>query len=164
MKYWPHWGSFQPILIKIMQMTRGDVLELGMGNFSTPLLHNLCLDMGRNLVSYENDKKYYDMHVHFHKPHHKLHFVEDWDKIDLNQEWSVAFVDHSPAKRRRVEIRRLVNNAEYVLVHDTQPEDDKFYRQSAMFELYKYRYDYTKIKPHTTVLSNFHDLTTLDMK
>ena len=60
MKYWPHWASHYPLLIKVMQITSGDVLELGMGMASTPLLHWLCFDTGRNLISYENNKKYYD--------------------------------------------------------------------------------------------------------
>ena len=156
MKYWPHWFSFYPILIKVMQMSSGPVLELGMGQGSTPLLHNLCLASGRELVSYENDKAYYDMHAHFHKPHHKLHFVEDWDKIDISQVWSVAFIDHNPAGRRRIEAKRLINNCQFVVLHDTQPEDNKFYRFiEDCFNKYKYRYDYTKIKPWTSVLSNF---------
>ena len=157
MKYWPAWSSFYPILIKIMQITSGDVLELGMGFFSTPLLHWLCFDMGRNLVSYEHHKAYFKMQRHFHKPWHKIYFVEDWDKIDIDKPWSVALIDHNH-KRRREEAKKLANCAEYILIHDSQPEDDRFYGLLSIYKHFKYRYDYKKDKPWTTVLSNFVNL------
>ena len=162
MKYYPHWGSFQPILIEIMRKTSGDVLELGMGSFSTPLLHSLCLDMERNLVSYENDKVYCDMHKNFRKPHHTIHFVKDWNDVNISDRaWSVAFVDHKPAERRKEEVRKLANNTQYVLIHDSQPEEDRFYKYSEIYPLFKYKFDYNKIIPQTTVLSNFEDLSWL---
>lgn len=158
MKYWPHWASHYPLLIKVMQITSGDVLELGMGMASTPLLHWLCFDTGRNLISYENNKKYYDMHIRFHKDWHKIHFVEDWNKIDIIKPWSVALVDHSPARRRREDLKKLANCSQFVIIHDTQPEDNRFYRYERIWPMYKYRYDYTKDKPWTSVVSNFVNL------
>jgi len=155
MKYWPHWCSHYPVLIKIMQITNGDVLELGMGMGSTPLLHWLCFDKGRNLVSYENNKEWFEMHKHFHKDWHEINFVEDWDKIEIEKQWSVALVDHSPARRRQLEIKRLAKYAKYVIVHDTQPEDNHFYKYHWAFPKYKYQWTYKKAKPWTTVLSNF---------
>jgi len=162
MKYYPHWGSFQPILIDIMRKTSGDVLELGMGSFSTPLLHSLCLDMDRNLVSYESDRVYFDMHNHFVKPHHTIHLVKDWNDANIsNRAWSVALVDHKPMERRKEEIKKLVNNTQYVIIHDSQPKEDRFYKYSEIYPLFKYRFDYNKIFPQTTVLSNFEDLSWL---
>lgn len=156
MKYWPHWGSHFPLLVEVMRQSSGDVLELGMGPFSTPLLHMLCFDAGRKLVSYENNKNYYDMHKHFHKPFHEVHYVKDWDKTDFVKPWSVAFIDHKPGKRRRQDVKNLAHCTQFMVVHDTQPEDDRFYGFSVRtFSKYKFRYDYTKIKPWTTVLSNF---------
>jgi len=159
MKYWPHWSSHYPILIKVMQQTSGDVLELGIGMFSTPLLHWMCFDMGRNLVSYEHVRKYYDMHKHFHKSFHQVNFVEnnDWDAIDIDKPWSVAFVDHGH-RRRREETKRLVKNTQFVIIHDTQPEDDRLYGLANVYPRFKYRFNYTKEKPWTTVLSNFVNL------
>lgn len=158
MKYYPGWASHQPILIKVMEMTSGPVLELGIGPNSTPLLHWLCYVSGRKLVSYESDRGWFDQHKHFHRPHHELHFVEDWDNINIDGPWSLAFIDHKPASRRRKEVYRLVNNSQFVVVHDTQPEDNHFYRHERAFARFKYRFNYTKNKPHTSVLSNFVDV------
>jgi hypothetical protein len=43
-----------------MGKTDGDVLELGLGVFSTPYLHYQCILSKRKLVSYENCKPWMD--------------------------------------------------------------------------------------------------------
>jgi len=161
MKYLPGWSSHYPILVKVLENTSGDVLELGMGPFSTPLMHWLCEDQKRILHSYDNDLKYMSLNRHFETPTHKIFCLEDWNTADIDREWGVAFIDHKPAKRRRDEIKRLHKLAKIVIVHDTDPETDKFYRYNGPFSMYKYRYDYKLVSPNTTVLSNFDDLTFL---
>ena len=52
------YGTHLPCLIKAMEKTTGDVLEMGMGIFSTPYLHYQCILTNRRLTSYENDKSW----------------------------------------------------------------------------------------------------------
>jgi len=161
-KYSPEWGSHIPILIKVLDISEGPVLELGMGVFSTPLLHSLCADKKRLLVSCESDKNYFDAHAAFATNMHKIEFVKNWDNIDIeNTRWGVAFVDHAPDKRRIVEVRRLANLADYVIIHDSNGRYDSFFHYKLIYPLFKYRYEYGKAMPHTTVLSNFKDLSNL---
>ena len=84
MKYTPGWSSHYPVLIKVFEHTKGDVLELGMGLFSTPLLHWLCLDQNRNLVSLDRQQKYFDLNKRFRSDIHKIYLVEDWNKIETD--------------------------------------------------------------------------------
>src|ERR1035437_8587915 len=103
-RYNPAWGSHMPILIKVLDISKGPVLELGMGVFSTPLLHMLCVDKKRVLVSYENDKSYVDSHNGFMTDMHQIKFVENWDDADIEStRWGVVLVDHAPGGRRIVE-------------------------------------------------------------
>jgi hypothetical protein len=162
-------GSHLPILMKIMAITDGPVLELGMGLFSTPFLHWACYDAQRKLVSCENKKGFIDMFV-FNDPrevgnnykYHEVIFVEnsDWDKVDLSEHWSVVLIDHNPGPRRREEMKRLANNADYIVVHDTDEKNNWYYKYAEYFPLFKYQYN-TSIYPRTTVLSNFKDLSNL---
>jgi len=162
-RYNPAWGSHMPVLVKIMEISSGPVLELGMGAFSTPLLHMLCFNKGRKLHSYEGDQRYFDMHGNFRSDFHQIDFAEDWDKINIEDtQWGVAFVDHE-ANRRSPEVKRLVSNAKYVIIHDSDPDCDKYYNFSSIYPLFQYRFDYTKAKPHTTVLSNFIDVSQLEI-
>lgn len=163
-------GSHLPILMKIMEKTEGPVLELGMGLFSTPYLHWACFDKKRKLVSYENKKDFYELFIfndrrelcNDYNSYHEIKFVEnnDWDKIDISEHWGIVFIDHNPGPRRREEMKRVANNADYVIVHDTDDKNDWYYKYSEYFPLFKYRWD-SKIYPRTTILSNFKDLSDL---
>jgi hypothetical protein len=139
-------------------MTSGPILELGMG-FSTMLLDMMCRLTERPLVSYESDSKWYKKNLKYASNFHTILLADDWDKIDIdNTHWSVAFIDHRPALRRKIEAKRLKDIADYVILHDSEPEKGKFYRYTDIYPLFKYRYDYTNCKPYTTILSNFKKL------
>lgn len=154
------WGTHLPILTRIMDMTDGAVLELGTGVWSTPVLDFMCRESKRKLVSYDNDPDWFEPNKkQWQSDFHDIKIVEDWDKADIdNTHWSVVLVDHKPAKRRFVDIKRLANNANFILIHDSEPESDKFFKYSWIYKHFKYRFDYTKCRPNTTVLSNFIDL------
>lgn len=163
-------GSHLPILTKLVNMTDGPILELGMGLFSTAYLHWVCFDSKRKLLTCENKPDYFELFDFKDKreegndySYHQLVFVEndDWDKIDLSGHWSIVLVDHAPGTRRKDEIKRLANSADYIVVHDTNGRHDRHYKYSEVYPLFKYRYDYTKAYPYTSVLSNFKDLSNL---
>jgi hypothetical protein len=150
-------GSHIPVLIKVLQATEGDVLELGTGFNSTPVLHWLCNETNRKLDSYESSIEFYAHAKNYQNDFHDVHFIEDWDALPIDKYWSVVFIDHAPGVRRVEEMIRLANNADYVIVHDTEAKSDWHYNYSKGFPNYKFRYDYTKAYPHTTILSNFKD-------
>ena len=145
----PDWSSHIPMLIKCLERSYGPVAELGMGISSTPLLHALCEDQGRFLASYDNDPVFTEMFKKYQSRNHDIRLVKDWDEV--RPEWAVVLIDHKPEARRMKEVERLAN-ADYLIVHDTESDLYKY-----DFSLFKYRFDYTKTKVHTTVLSNRHD-------
>jgi len=157
MKYNPGHASYLPVLIKVLQISEGPVLELGSGIYSTPVMHWLCLEAKRRLVTYENDPEIFNMNKDFGTGLHEVKFVEDWDKIPIETEhWGVVFVDHKPAERRKIEIARLSKIADYIVVHDTETQRDREYGFiKGAFPLFKYRFNYRRQKPYTSVLSNF---------
>ncbi len=155
----PDWGSHIPSLIMALQESYGPVLELGMGISSTPLLHMLCFAQDRLLVSYDNEPEFIKSFRKYKSHNHEINLVEDWDKIDLDRAfWGTVLVDHKPDDRRKEEIKRLKDKAMFIVVHDTEPANESLYNYSEIYPLFKHRFDYTKAKVHTTVLSNFHDL------
>lgn len=149
--------SYLPMLMKAVEATTGPILELGMG-YSTMILHNYCQETKRKIVSYENDPKWYAENTVYHTLWHEIRLVNEWEKIEIeNKYWSVVLVDHRPAKRRRVEAMRVANFADYILLHDAEPEINRFYGYSKIYKNFKYVYRYTDCKPHTAVVSNFRD-------
>ena len=153
----PKGASHLPILIEMVQKTAGPILELGIGPYSTPVLHALAEFRDRKLISYENNEGYYNRFRRFKTKEHEINLIDDWSTIDIDKRrWSVAFIDHAPAERRKHEIRRLAYNTDFVVVHDTEPLHEDEYNYSEIYKFFKYRKTYKKLNPYTTVFSNVY--------
>lgn len=134
----------------------GPVLELGMGDHSTPLLHLLCAD--RLLVSADSSEAWAGRYKGFRSGTHEIHAVPDWRAFHVieQHQWAVALVDSTPSHERPALVARLAARATYIVVHDTDPDIES----SAVFGLqevldgFKYRSDYRVFRPFTTVASN----------
>lgn len=154
----PKHCSYIPLLLMALSQVEGDVLELGTGPISTRLLHWICFDCGRQLVSLENSKSYYSLAAKCQSDFHVVQLVEDWDDADIERQWGMVLVDHAPASRRKVEAARLANYAQVLLLHDTQWQQEKHYDYKSVIPMFRYKYTYNKCKPHTTAVSNFVDV------
>jgi len=158
MKWTMRWGSHIPVLVKLLNRTKGDVLELGMGVYSSPLLFWMCVDAGRKLVSYENSEKYFAMVGNNNNRFHEAHLITDWDCIDIEKNWDIVFIDSNPMDVRAKLAKKVATLANFVVLHDTQPQDEIYYHYEDIYHLFAHRYDYTKFMPYTTVLSNSYNL------
>lgn len=159
MQFTPEGASHYPILIKALSLSEGPALEMGSGPFSTPLMHWLCLEGNRKLISYENNHRWFDKLKRFETALHNTIHIKDWDEVDISKtHWGVAFIDHAPNERRKIDIKKLANCADYIVIHDSGDYQDEHYLYSEIYPLFKYKYDYTREKPFTTVLSNVKDL------
>ncbi len=158
MKISVRYGTHLPVLLKVITLTTGPILELGTGFYSTPILHFACVPSQRKLVSYDSDagwiKNFKDCRADFHEVKH----IENWDSLDTSEFWDVILIDHSPDNRRKIEVSRLANRSKYIILHDSDPENDYLYKYSEIYPQFTYRFDYTDCKPNTTLLSNFVDL------
>ncbi len=151
-----------PLLIKAVQNSTGRVAELGGGLFSTPLLHWLCFDNKRELITYESYKHYYDFEKLFETDTHKVEFVKDWDTHEYKDHYAVVFIDHSIPKRvhtRGDDALKFKDIADLIVLHDAGENSNPKYGYDAIYSQFKYRQDWTGCVPHTTVLSNFIDVT-----
>lgn len=142
-------------------MTDGPILEVGGGLFSTPFLHWDCFPQKRELVTYENSPEWFNILRKYRTDFHNIILVDSWDDMPIERYWEIAFIDHAPAERRKVEIARLANFARYIIVHDSDKRTETLYGLEEIYPLFKYRYDYTGAKPNTVILSNFIDLNKL---
>lgn len=152
-------ASHIPVLVRAFDLSEGDILEVGTGYFSTTLLHWLGETTGRKIVSYETSPKWFERAKRYQCDYHDVIFVENWADIPFDSKhWGLAFVDHDPHKERANTIRRLKDQAEFIVAHDTEPRSEKGYDYPLIYPLFKYRFDYTKVEPWTSVLSNFNTL------
>lgn len=148
------------LLIKTVLKSQGPVLEFGAGPFSTPLLHWLCKDLGKKLITLENDTETYNFAKQFQSRFHHIRFISNWDDFPVSGHYGVVFIDHGhPSRRRGIDALRFKDSAQYLVLHDT--ESEKNYRYDSIWNDFKYRYDWKECRPWTTVVSNVDDLTTL---
>ena len=139
-------------LIEWIGKTKGDVLELGIGMGSTPILHELCRD--RKLISYENDLVYFNQFIRYESPWHEMKFVQTWAEAEMERPWALAFVDSASGPSRPEAIERLRNWADYIMVHDTEKRNDRHYHMKDVLRSFKYRMTYKGWEPYTSVVSD----------
>lgn len=142
----PSGGSHLPVLKKVLDQNTKPVLELGAGWYSTPFLYWDCLDKGISFTSYETDKEWVEALDGMST------WIDNYRDAPIDQEWGVVFIDHAPAERRVVDVLRLKDKADYIVLHDT--ESRKLYLLDQLDGQFPFQYTYKKHRPYTTVLSN----------
>ncbi len=159
------YGTHLPALIAVMAKSGGDVLELGMGVFSTPYLHYQCMLAKRHLTSYDNSSFWtkFFLRYGYQNPYHEIIQVNDWSEAKIEKPWDVVLVDQSPDDRRVIEIKNLANLARYIVIHDSNYDkrSRRIYHYQDIYPLFKYKRVWNLEANHATVLSNFVDLENL---
>ena len=153
-------ASHISILTRTFDASKGDVLEIGTGYFSTLLLDWLGSISNRVIFSYESNINWYQRAKKFESQNHKIILCKDWDSADFDKKhWGLVFIDHDPPARRKVEVLRLAKKADFIVIHDTNPIYDQSYGYSVLWPKFKYVRHFKKYSPWTTVVSNFKKLT-----
>lgn len=150
------WATHIPLLAACVQLTQGPVLELGAGDYSTPLLHVLC--RGRLLLTLESDPEWMLRYARLRSQEH--HIVEASTAAEwATGPWSVVLVDGRPARQRPREIELLRPATECFVVHDTEPSHAQSYRWGDVLDGFRYRLDCERWPDAwTTVLSDRLDV------
>jgi len=149
------YSTHQVPLISAVLQTEGPVIEFGVGNYSTPILHELCRD--RELVSIDADDDWLDQFRYMECGSHRIVKVEptDWSSTDgftCAKRWGVVLIDHGCDLHWRVrEIRRQKDNADFIVVHDSNVAA---YGYEEVIPEFQFCYEYTPHILHTLVLSN----------
>ncbi len=148
-------STHNPMLIEYVQKTKGPVLEMGSGVFSTPLLHWLCLD--RELITYEDVPEFYHFAHKFQSDNHRVRLIKNWGEVKADRHFSVVLIDHKASRnfRRGDDALRFKDCADYIILHDTEPESQKNYGYDKIWQHFKYRRDWKLCRAWTTVVSNF---------
>lgn len=150
--------SYYPLLYKALEETKGDVLELGTGWGSTPLLNEYCQD--RKLFSYEEKQVWLDKFIHFASKRHGLRFVSDWRVVKKDHpDAEVVFIDHAPGEDRKQMILDFADTKGILVIHDTEPAADHGYQMRQHFGLFKYKVEVETSGAWATALSNTIDIT-----
>lgn len=152
------WSTHMPVLIKLASITTGPIMEIGSGIYSTPLLHWWCTETNRRLVTYERDKDFIRFAKEFESEHHIVRLVSDFLTIPNTDHFSIIFIDHEGHSRGKTAVH-FKDSADYIVIHDSNVVRKNMYQIA--FPEFKYRKDYDRFIPWTTVLSNTKKLNDL---
>jgi len=150
-------GTHIPVLVKLLNHLNKPVLELGIGWSSTPLLHWVCQEKNLKLISIESDGEWIKNFRTFRSKNHSI-FQTDENftlNFDLPEDFSLVFIDHKPARKRRSSAILFKDRADFIVLHDSELADHKAYKYTPIYDLFKYKFEYKGVgEPYTMVLSN----------
>lgn len=162
------YGTHMAPLVTAVMNTTGPVLEMGCGDYSTPILHAICETQQRELLSTDTSKVWLELFLDLKTDYHKFSYIpvyEDdwetkpkpylWDMVGNDKMWGVVFIDHRPGDRRSVDVTRMASKSQIIVVHDTENLD---YNYESAFKDFTYRHDYKRYNVYTTLVSNTIDV------
>lgn len=154
------WTSWLPALGYALAKSTGPVLEIGMGHFSTPFLHEFCKGADRHLTSIEDNADwYYQLVDKFSGGNHSTYLATSYEaafKELTGNRIGVVFIDNSPGGEARSEpFRRLLPHCDYIVVHDYHRENEEAIKPLLQGVNHKVYADYD---PPTLLASLIHPL------
>lgn len=131
------------------------MLDLGVGDYSTPVLRAICQRLGRALTSFENDPAWFsrfnDLPLDSFLSVHKV--APDWSDLHLDLDYSVIFLDLHPPELRKPILESIWQRGDIIVAHDSEVLDFDWTR-------FKYRQEYPSTEgPKTMLASNIIDVT-----
>ncbi|CAF1068186.1 unnamed protein product [Brachionus calyciflorus] len=165
-----------PLVISAL-ISNGDFLELGIGSFSTPLLHKMSIDYYRKLISIDTNSDWVDKFKLYNDTRdHRVYLVENFENLEdkigsKNKKWGLVLVDHIEANKRPTHAKYYAEKSEIVIVHDAEKSSEIYYqyeanslrssfKQACKFSIYQNKEKTSYIS--TLILSNYIDLTILE--
>lgn len=147
------WNTYLPLLGEALKQTKGTVIEYGMGDSSTPILHDYCAKYNRKLRSYDSSLDWYSKFSHLSNVDHSVTYITNWDNA-FDPDADVVLIDHAPGERRQVDIEKYAGTNAILVVHDTQPSADHGYNMRRLFSLFKTVKEFKSEGSWATLLTN----------
>ena len=152
-----NWDNHRPLLWWALKETKGQtepVLEMGCGEGSTPYLMQYLKTDKRKLISYDYSKEWADKY--------NANYVTDWDAIE-HENYSVILIDHSPGERRHLDVIKLANKCDYMIIHDSEPAATG-YMLDKVWHLFPYRRNLKTEGAWATIVSTKHEIPEIIIK
>lgn len=124
------YATHQPYLITAIENSTGNVLELGVGEYSTDLIHHILVNTDRKIVSIEDNFDWIEKYSHNKSDNHSFRLIErsvdSWKSIVdeyATEKWGVVFVDQGYGEEiwrpsRNYSVSKLIHCSEFVVAHD----------------------------------------------
>lgn len=155
-------GSHQRLLVAAALRTSGPILELGVGWYSTPILHEIARAQQRPLLTIDNNSDWLRQFQPLNSEFHKLRLVGWWGEMydlvakELGERIGLAFIDQGQPIEREYAIRNLLDKVGVFVMHDT--EEGFAYGYSRTIPMFRHLFTDKCQAAWTTVASNEIDV------
>lgn len=114
------YASHLPLLAYAAAFTSGPILELGTGDYSTPLLHQWARHNGRPVISVENDAAWFNrMKAVYGIWPHIFELTINWEKWSPpGVDFGLAFIDFEPHELRPQVLAHIGPQCRYIVLRD----------------------------------------------
>lgn len=145
--------SYLPLLFCAIASSDAPIVECGMGNGSTPLLHSL----NRTVLSYETNPEWF---AKFDVPNKYLVKPDAWVSVVSMHKSSnpIVFIDQAPGESRELCIDELSDFGGIIVAHDTEPDADYGYKMRRHFRKFRYVVELKTQGAWATAMSNTVDV------
>lgn len=159
--YWSH----TPALLQTLLNVEGPILELGCGHYSSAITTSfskqrrvVCVDTEQDWLD-EIADKYASTEAIFKFCGPTLDEYKELSEPLVKANWGVVLVDHRFAEQRGLDLLRLKDNAEVILMHDSHLDDpDDAYNSFEAIQSFKYFKEHSLYWPQTAVMSETNNL------
>lgn len=154
-------ATHQRLLVASVLRTTGPILELGVGWYSTPLLHEIGRATGRPVVTIDNNNDWLAQFQCLDSAGHDVILIGWWgDLIEVlnkrtgHKRFGAVFVDQGQPADREYTIRALLadERADVYVMHDT--EEGPAYGYNRVLPMFRYQWTDRCQRSWTTVASN----------
>ena len=139
-------------LVTAALMNNEDVLELGCGHYSTPVLDSICKTQNRKLFIVASNQEWLNKFKEYGE--HEL--INDWNNYIFDKKYGMVFLDNEQVTSQRLMlIPKIMNITNILVVHDA----DKMIN-NPNWQNFTEKYEqiwFKKYVPHTVILLKIND-------
>ena len=149
-------ASYAPLLYNSIISLEGLIIECGMGDYSSRLLHNTT----PKVISYETNLEWFNRFPDIQSKH--LIAPNEWLTVIETHKHSasVIFLDQAPGEVREKCLDILAKGYDGIVIcHDTEPSADHGYKMRQHFNWFKYIVEIKCNGAWATALSHTYDVT-----
>ena len=134
------------------------ILEVGSGFYSTPLLHAFCAGSKAEHVILESNGQWRENVANLFDVEVLAFDVNELPDDIVQRHWDLAFIDCLVESTRAQHALALKDNADVIVLHDSNPDWNMAYEYSAIIPSWKHSHHFTETYPHTLLLTDSDDI------
>lgn len=143
------YSTHQEALVFAALSTSGSILELGCGNYSTPILNQICNLQKRDFKIISSNKNWLDKYDYVLNKE----LISKWESYVFKEKYGMVFLDNEQLTINRLElIPKIFKITNTIVVHDADVMSK--WKNWQLYTINKKITWFKKYTPHTAIIEN----------